>query len=259
MAYTPYDWQQTLRQKADYVEDRLRGGSPVVGLSCQEGVLLFTTRRTQHKIFEIYDRLAFSGLGNPSDLELVRQMAVDFAHAEGYQRSPEDVSIQRVVGFAISPVLKRYFADPFRMPLVLRGLFAQVGDRTEEDLFFSLNYDGEFMLHHQQAAIAGTEVSQRQMGRAIFELVRGHKASTLSLEAALEISLNAWALGRWDPQAEGPKEGLPSAHEIQKILKEELKEGVEVEAAVLERKPHWDRRLKFLSKEELARLLPKLL
>ena len=94
MAYSPYDWRQTLQEKADYVEDRLRGGSPVIALSCREGVLLLTLRGTQRKLYELYERLAFGGLGNPSDLETIRQTAIDFCHAEGFQRSPEDVSIQ---------------------------------------------------------------------------------------------------------------------------------------------------------------------
>ncbi|OGF53982.1 MAG: hypothetical protein A2Z21_05195 [Candidatus Fraserbacteria bacterium RBG_16_55_9] len=200
MAYTPYDWQQTLRQKADYVEDRLRGGSPVVGLSCQAGALLLTTRRTQRKIYEIYDRLAFAGLGNPSDLETVRQLSVDFAHAEGFQRSPDDVSIQRVVGLAISPALKRSFSDPFRTPLVLRALFVQVGDQPNNDLFFALNYDGEFLLQHQHAVAAGTEFAEQQMRRILTERETKRKpknALPLELEAALEKAIQVWAVGHW--------------------------------------------------------------
>lgn len=269
MAYTPYDWQQTLRQKADYVEDRLQGGSPVVGLSCKEGVLLLTTRRTQRKAFEIYDRLAFAGLGNPSDLEAIRQLAVDFAHAEGYQRSPEDVSIQRVVGFAISPALKRSFADPFRTPLVLRGLFVQVGDRTADDLYFKLNYDGEFILQRRYGAVAGTEFAERYMERALSDEDKRRKRSSqaksspsegLKLDDAIERALRAWAIGRWAlragaPAKEASEDALPSAEEVRGILAEELEEGV-VEAAVMERDPQRERRLKMMSEEDLARFLP---
>jgi len=272
MAYTPYDWQQTLRQKADYVEDRLRGGSPVVGLSCREGILLLTTRRTQRKIFEIYDRLAFAGLGNPSDLEAVRQLAVDFAHAEGYQRSPEDVSIQRVVGFAVSPVLKRSFADPFRTPLVIRGLFVQVGDHEEDDLYFKLNYDGEFGLRRRFGVAAGTEFAEQQMERLLSGSeggAKGRRRSSkakaspsfhLKLEEALERGLEVWAIGRWAlragaPSEEAPEGELPSSKELQRVLAEELEEGT-VEAALMDRDPQRERRLRPLGEEDLARFLP---
>ena len=47
----------------EYIENILREGSPVVGVSCQEGLLMVTFRRQQRKIFEIYDTLLFAGIG----------------------------------------------------------------------------------------------------------------------------------------------------------------------------------------------------
>lgn len=281
MAYTPYDWQQTLRQKGDYVEDRLLGGSPVVAMGLREGILLLTTRRHQRKIFEIYDRLAFAGLGNPSDLEAIRQQSVDFAHSEGYQRAPEDVSIQRVVGFAISPVLKRFFADPGRAPLVIRGVFAQVGRAPEDDLFYLIGYDGEFTTLHRHAAIAGAEYAELQMDRVLSG--RGSNGgdagpeNMLEREEAIVQALRAWAAGHWAIQVggaaltegvEGEEEpgeaeelqermegrgGAPSAKELDRVLAEALEEGgVRLEAAVLERDPSRERKLRYLSPDELA-------
>src|SRR3990172_6641918 len=118
MAYTPYDWMQNLQNRREYVQDQLREGSPVVGLSFAQGVLLLTVRRTQEKIFEIYDRLMFSGVGRQADLETLRLAAIDFAHREGFSLSPDDVTAQRVVGVALSPLLKRGFGDFFSHPLV---------------------------------------------------------------------------------------------------------------------------------------------
>ena len=263
MAYTPYDWQQTLRQKADYVLDRLREGSPVVGISTQEGILLCTVRRSQRKIFEIYDRLAFAGLGNPSDLEAVRQLAVDFTHAEGFQRSPQDVSIQRVVGFAISPALKRHFSDPLRLPLVLRGLFAQVGDNAEDDLFYILNYDGEFSLVKHYAAVAGAEHVAEKMKEALMDLKKPP-----AYEAALEAAVRGWGIGFWESRhgtsekqestrnSEPETVKLPKEREWRELLAQELKEGAVVEAAILERQTRRERRFRLLSEEEIKPLLP---
>ncbi len=246
MAFTPYDWQQTLRQKADYVEDRLREGSPVVGLSCHEGVLLVTVRRAQQqKIFEIYDKLAFAGLGNQADLETIRQIAVDFAHAEGFARSPQDVSIQRVVGVALSPAMKRSFSDPLRLPLVVRGLFAQVGDSPERDLFYLLNYDGEFSLGYHFGVAAGTESAREAMERVL----SGLSKKMPKRDAALETALEAWAVGRREASSE-------SETDWRAVLAEALKTGI-VEAALLERSSPRERRFRFLSEDELRPLLPR--
>ncbi len=244
MAFTPYDWQQTLRQKADYVEDRLREGSPVVGLSCREGVLIVTVRRAHHqKIFEIYDRLAFAGLGNQSDLEMIRQIAVDFAHAEGFARSPQDVSIQRVVGVALSPAMKRSFSDPLRLPLVVRGLFAQLGDAPESDLFYLLNYDGEFSINYRFGVAAGTESAREAMERVL----TGISAKALKREVALEKALEAWAVGRRAALDVGESDWRA-------VLSKALETGV-VEAALLERASARERRFRFLREDELSPFL----
>jgi proteasome alpha subunit len=253
MAYTPYSWQQTLQQKADYVEDRLRQGSPVIAISCEEGILLLTVRRTQRKIFEVYDRLAFSGLGQQSDLESVRQALVDFTHSEGFQRSTEDVSIQRVVGLAISPVLKRAFSDPTRIPLVLRGIFAQVEETPSEDLYYTLNFDGEFMLLHEHAVVAGTESARSQIERNLADL------KNPSVSEAFKAALHAWAAGRWHIKHGPEKESeakLNNEAEQKKLLSEELEEA-NVEAALLERRTHRERKFHLFSKEEIARYMPK--
>jgi proteasome alpha subunit len=253
MAYTPYDWQQTLHQKADYVEDRLHHGSPVVGISGRDGILLVTVQQNQRKIFEIYDRLAFSGLGQQSDLEAVRQLLVDFTHAEGFQRSTEDVSIQRVVGLAISPALKRAFSDPTRIPLVLRGLFAQVGDQPAEDLFYTLNYDGEFMLARGHASIAGTEPARAAMEKVLSDL-----EPAPALETALPMALQAWSAGRWVVQhSANEKETVAWGSEADRraLLAKALESGT-IAAALLERHTQRERRFRLLDAGHLQPYLP---
>lgn len=215
--YSPYDFNQTIAHRAEYVEERLKSGMPVVAISCAEGVLLATPKREQRKIFEIYDRLIYSALGNQADVEAVRLSAIDFAHQEGFVRAPADVSIQRLVGFAISPILKRAFSDPSTAPHVLRAVFAEVGKTPEDDLFYILNYDGEFSIHHQFAAVSGNEESQDR----ILEVLKDC-APNLSLQTALELAGKALSQGVGQSE-DGEDEG-------QKTL-----QSGELDAAILER------------------------
>ncbi len=127
MRYSPYDWNENVRQRNDYIDEQLKEGSPVVSLSYDDGVLMLSVRRTQRKIYEIYDKLIFSGVGRQSDIEAIRTAAIDFAHREGFQRSPDDVTIQRLVGFWVSPAIKKAHADPFAAPVVMRAIFAELG------------------------------------------------------------------------------------------------------------------------------------
>lgn len=140
---TPYDWQEGIGHRAQFVESRLSGGVPVVAVSLDSGVLCVTYRRQSRKIFEVYDRLMFAGLGQQSDVESLRVAAIDFAHQEGFQRSEKDVTIQRVVA-AISDPVKRAFADFGSPPVVAKALFMQVGEAPELDRYYDIDYDGDF-------------------------------------------------------------------------------------------------------------------
>src|SRR2546423_11440604 len=121
---TPYDWQEGIGHRAQYVENKLEQGSPVLALSIKEGILLVTYRRNARKIFEIYDRLAFAAVGQQSDIESLRVAAVDFAHQEGFNRSEQDVTIQRVVT-ALSGAGEKTFCEFSNSPVVVGARFAE--------------------------------------------------------------------------------------------------------------------------------------
>jgi proteasome alpha subunit len=254
MAYTPYDWTQNLQHRQDYVQDRLREGSPVAGLTYGGGALLLTLRRGQEKIFEIYDRLMFSGVGHQADLESLRLAAIDFAHREGFARSPEDVTAQRVMGVALSPLLKRSFGDFFSHPLVAKALFAELGERPEEDAFYTLDFDGEFSLLRGAAAVAGSRKAEEEMLAHIHA-----EPSSLDLAKAVRAALEAWAIGRQRSLLkEETEEEAGSSAKPAEVLKSELKEGA-VEAAVLERAVDRDNKFRHLSEEEIKPALEEAL
>ncbi|MDH7569664.1 MAG: hypothetical protein QHJ73_08770 [Armatimonadota bacterium] len=253
--YSPYDWNEAIRHRGEYIEERMAEGSPVVGLSCQEGVLLLTVRGTQRKVFEIYDRLAFSAVGLQADIEAVRLSAIDFAHQEGFARSPEDVTIGRVVA-AISPALKKAFGDQFSAPLVLRALFAEVGRRPETDSLYILNYDGEFRATRSFAAVAGTSYAEERMAERLAPLWGdGGGAAAPSVENALHAGLRAWAVGKLSPR---PAEGdQPPEYQPEAFLRTALETSV-VEAALLERQTGRQSRFRELSEEEVQRVVSQL-
>ena len=179
---TPYDWQEGIGNRAQYIESRLALGSPVLAVSLNEGILIFTFRRRSRKIFEVYDRLVFAGLGQQNDIEALRIAAVDFASQEGYGRSEQDVTIQRVAT-ALSAPLKRAFADFGSAPLVARCLFAEVNAAIEEDRYYTLDYDGDFQVSKRCAVIAGLE----EQGGELLEKLSDVKASLSAAKAIPQL------------------------------------------------------------------------
>ncbi len=225
--YSPYDFNQSIAHRAEYVEERLKAGMPVVGISYDKGVLLFTVKRTQRKIFEIYDQLIYAAIGNQADVEAVRLASIDFCHQEGFVRSPDDVSIQRLVGFTLSPPLKRSFGDPMSSPNVLRALFAEIGKTPEKDQFFVLNYDGEFSTHAHFAVAGPTDGAESAMREFL-----GQNDDVPDYETALERAKGAWRAGMSGRRASDDEE----SGEVEETdpLEEALKSG-QIEVAILER------------------------
>lgn len=244
--FSPYDWNEAVRHRVEFIESRLRGGSPVVGVSADDGVLLLTVRGSQRKVFEIYDRLMFAGMGNQADLEAVRVSAIDFAHQEGFNRSADDVTIQRLVGFFISPVIKKGFGESFSSPFVLRAIFAELGRTPEKDEFFALNYDGEFQTARQRVVIGASQRAEERASAVLASL----GDETPSRLQALDAGLRAWAAARRYATASEDEE-TPQEQALFETLAQELKTGT-VEAGLLQRGTARENKFRILTAAELA-------
>lgn len=198
---TPYDWQEGIGNRAQYIEGKLAQGVPVLAVSLDAGILVFTYRRQARKIYEVYDRLIFAAIGQQSDVESLRLAAVDFAHREGYNRSEEDVTIQRVVTGLSGPV-KKAFSDFSVSPIVARCLFGEVGDSAESDRFYALDYDGDFRVARGSAVIAGDDA----LADALSERLSGLDQA-LDPRAATDALQKLWAEFEWS-EAKLPIEDL---------------------------------------------------
>lgn len=255
MGFTPFDFNEAIVQRRDHALEGLRLGSPVVGMSLECGVLLVTVRRSQRKVYEIYDRLMYSAIGNQSDIEAVRLGAVDLAAREGFERSPDDVTAQRLVGFSLSPALKEVFRDQWRAPSVIRAVFAEMGRTRSADAFFVLNYDGEFSQHAGTVALAGTMDAEAAMRDALAEQTGGkdqEAGDDRTLETAIAAALRAWAIGvnELRDRKSDDDEGAPAADHVGETLREELRTA-RVEAGLLDRMTGRDSRFAMVAGDVL--------
>lgn len=187
---TPYDWQQGMANRIQFVEARLRAAAPVIALSLNNGILIATYRRQVGKIFEIYDRLALSAVGQRSDIDAVRTIAIEFCHKEGFQRTEEDVTLQRVLAALSNPV-KRAFADFSRAPFIARTLIVEVGDSEDEDAVAILNYDGDYIQHCPDCVLSGTVEQREALDKEIQSLKKGRSQSVDGLLEKLEEILGS--------------------------------------------------------------------
>ena len=263
MSYSFYDFNNALQQRNEYVEDRLKDGSPVVAISFDGGILLLTLKREQRKVFEVYDRLMMGALGKQSDIESLRIAAIETAHKEGFERSPDDVSIQRLVGFSLSPAVKKIYNDQSTIPLTFRAIFAEMGLKAENDHLFVLGYDGEFKTSAGAAVAAGTVYAEQQATDFLKE------AKIENREDALRAALTAWGIGRarlsakkesdeeeFSPLVDRSENPMPSNSDDPVVaLKEAFKDGLVVEAGVLERRTSRESKFRLLTTKDMASVL----
>lgn len=189
MTEEPYRWIEAIGNRREYVADQLRGGSPVLAASLPDGILLVGAGTGHSKVFEIYDRHALAALGHPADIERLRQSLIDAAHVEGFTRSPDDVTLRRLVSFGLSPLLKTAFEQLFQPPFLARLLLAELGSDPSRDTLVRVEHDGRFTLRSGGVMVAALPSDQEPTTEESLERqlqgITGH-------EHALPLMIAAW-------------------------------------------------------------------
>ena len=243
MLEEPYRWVEAINNRREYVEDQLASGSPVVGTTYADGVLLLTATPGPRKLFEVYDEIAFAAVGHPADIEKLRKAVIDIAHLEGFNLSANDVTLQRLVSFGIGPLMKAAFDELFRSPFVARVMMAEL-DPDGGDAFFTIDADGSFAQSGGAAALSGSAESAQAMTTQLQTA-----SSELPLDQALGTALEVWGLGRLT--LDGRDGEVPSTEAVRDFLKGGL-QGLTIEAAVLDRDRTAKSKFRLLSAEQLA-------
>lgn len=208
----PYRWTEAVGNRRAYVDAQLAHGSPVVAVAYRDGVVLATFQRGIPKLYEIYDRIALGGIGHPADLESLRAAALDMAHVEGFNRSPADVTVMRLIKYGLAPLAKRAYEELFRAPLIASVLLVQVGARWGQDVFMTLDYDGSFEETAGRAALAPS-IPARQAIIAYLDAAAPWESAPLA--QAVPAALRAWAVGdlaHSSPESPPPDDGRLTQH-----------------------------------------------
>jgi proteasome alpha subunit len=134
--------EQLMKDKADYARKGIARGRSLVAVEYADGILLAAENPSAvlHKISEIYDRIAFAGVGKYSEFDSLRRQGVQFADVRGYQYSREDVDARSLAN-AYAQMMNQIFTHEMK-PLEVEILVAEVGLVEGEDQLFHILYDG---------------------------------------------------------------------------------------------------------------------
>jgi proteasome alpha subunit len=105
------------------------------------------------KISEIYDRIAFAGVGKYNEFDQLRVAGVRAADLKGYQFSRLDVDARGLAN-QYAQILGQTFTHEMK-PLEVEILVAEVGLTPEQDQLFHIMYDGTVIDEHQFTVLGG--------------------------------------------------------------------------------------------------------
>jgi proteasome alpha subunit len=134
--------EQLMRDKADYARKGIGRGRSVVALEYADGILFMAENvsATLYKISEIYDKVAFAGVGKFNEFEQLRIGGIRLVDVKGYSYSREDVTAKGLAN-AYSQTLGNIFTSEVK-PYECEVLVGAVGEKTSNNELFHILYDG---------------------------------------------------------------------------------------------------------------------
>lgn len=134
--------EQLMRDKADYARKGIARGKSIIVFEYTDGILFIAENPsvTLHKISEIYDKIAFAGVGKFNEFEQLRVGGIRLVDVKGYSYSREDVTAKGLAN-AYSQTLGNIFTSEVK-PYECEILVAAVGESTATNELFHILYDG---------------------------------------------------------------------------------------------------------------------
>ncbi|MEI8239105.1 MAG: proteasome subunit alpha [Actinomycetota bacterium] len=176
--------EQIMKDRADYARKGIARGRAMVAVRYVDGIALVAENasNTLRKISEIYDRIAFAGVGKYNEFDQLRVAGVRAADLKGYQYSRDDVDARSLAN-NYAQILGQIFTHEMK-PLEVEILVAEVGHEPADDQLFHILYDGT-VLDEQQYSVLGGDAEA--IGA---RLAASHDAAQ-TVEAALQAATQA--------------------------------------------------------------------
>ena len=182
--------EQMMQDRADYARQGIARGRSLVAFSCDDGVVIVAENnsRTLRKVSEIYDRIAFAGVGKYNEFDQLRIAGVRHADLKGFAFSRADVTARSLAN-AYAQSLGQVFTHDLK-PMEVEILVAEVGlpDDGSDDRLFHILYDGTLVDEDVWVVLGGkTEAISERFSSAV------SKTDQLSMAAGVRAAVAALA------------------------------------------------------------------
>ncbi|MBJ7422067.1 MAG: proteasome subunit alpha [Ilumatobacteraceae bacterium] len=176
--------EQFMKDRADYARKGIARGRTLVALQYANGIAIISENpsTTLHKISEIYDRIAFAGVGKYNEFDQLRVAGVRAADLKGYQFSRQDVDARSLTN-QYAQILSQMFSEAPK-PMEVELLVAEIGIDSKGDRLFHVLYDGTVLDEKGFCVLGGDSES-------VLERLRGTFKSEMTLKDALKSAIAA--------------------------------------------------------------------
>ena len=176
--------EQIMKDRADYARKGIARGRALVALRYADGIALVAENpsNTLRKISEIYDRIAFAGVGKYNEFDQLRVAGVRAADLKGFQYSRDDVDARSLAN-NYAQILGQIFTHEMK-PMEVEILVAEVGVGGADDQLFHILYDGTVMDETHYSVLGGD-------AEAISSRLDGSHADDQALEQAIKAATAA--------------------------------------------------------------------
>jgi proteasome alpha subunit len=178
--------EQVMKDRADYARKGIARGRSLVALVAADGILLCAENpsATLRKVSEIYDRIAFAGVGKYNEFDQMRIAGVRAADLKGYTYSREDVDARSLAN-NYAQILGQVFTHEMK-PMEVEILVAEVTADESTDQLFHILYDGTVMDEERFSVLGGE-------AEAISSRLEATYSRGLALPDAIRIAVDSLA------------------------------------------------------------------
>jgi proteasome alpha subunit len=146
--------EQVMKDRAEYAQKGIARGRALVAVAYDDGVLIVAENpsHTLHKVSEIYDRVAFAGVGKYNEFDQLRVAGIRHADTKGFAYSRDDVDARSLANL-YAQYLGQVFTHEMK-PLEVEILVAELGLDGEHRLYH-IAYDGTVVDEENWTVLGG--------------------------------------------------------------------------------------------------------
>jgi proteasome alpha subunit len=154
--------EQLIKDRAEFAQKGIARGRSMVASIYDKGVLLVAENPSAslNKISEIYDRIAFAGVGKYNEFDRLREAGIRWADSTGFTYSRDDVDARALANYYAQYLGTVFTEGP--KPLEIEILIAQLGGRLRPTKLYHLAYEGTITDEVRFAVLGGDAETIKQ-------------------------------------------------------------------------------------------------